>query len=123
MRENNHNRLILNRIKEHYKLSNDTQLANFLGITSGTLSGWATNRGIGNWDLIFEKCENIDLNWLIKGSEVSHNAISEVNEPIVAYNRKCLKCEASERLISKLEKENERLWKLIEREEQSRKQA
>jgi transcriptional regulator with XRE-family HTH domain len=123
MRENNHNRLILNRIKEHYKLSNDTQLANFLGITSGTLSGWATNRGIGNWDLIFEKCENIDLNWLIKGSEVSHNAISEVNEPIATYNRKCLKCEASERLISKLEKENERLWKLIEREEQTRKQA
>lgn len=123
MRENNSNRLILNRIKEHYKLSNDTQLANFLGITTGTLSGWATNRGIGNWELIFEKCENVDFNWLIKGIDVSQNATSVITEPIVTYGQKCIKCEASERLINRLEKENERLWKLVEREEQSRKQA
>lgn len=44
-----------------------------------------------------------------------------VAEQVADYGKKCHHCDEKERLISKLEVENDRLWKLIEGNENSRK--
>lgn len=56
--------LILNRIKEHYNFTTDTELADFLGINKSTLSNWYKRNSL-DYDLVFTKCEQIDKNWLL----------------------------------------------------------
>lgn len=58
--------LILNRLKETKKFKTDTELANFLGISKSTLSNWYTRNSI-DYDLLFSKCEQINIDWLITG--------------------------------------------------------
>ena len=58
--------LILSRIKEHYNVNNDAELARFLGVPPTTLSNWKSRKTL-NWVLIFQKCEEMDFNILIKG--------------------------------------------------------
>jgi len=116
MSKNNDNRQIISRIKSFYGFTTDTQLAEYLGISTSTLNGWVNKRGIGDWELIFDKCADIDLNWLIKGHYAtmdSQNA-SMVAESKVDYGSKfCQRCVEKERLITKLELENERLWGMV----------
>ncbi|MDQ7949528.1 MAG: helix-turn-helix domain-containing protein [Pedobacter sp.] len=56
----------MNRIKFHYNLKNNTDLARFLGIETNTLSNWY-KRNTLNYDLIFTKCEELNPNWIING--------------------------------------------------------
>lgn len=58
---------ILNRIKELYDLQNNADLARFLEVAPTTIASWYSRNSI-NYDLIFAKCEQADLNWLIRGS-------------------------------------------------------
>lgn len=57
---------ILNRIISYYNLKNKTGLANFLGVSPQTISNWYSRNSV-DYDLIFEKCAGLDLNWLITG--------------------------------------------------------
>lgn len=57
---------VLARIESSLALKNDRALAEYLGVAPSVISTWK-GRGIGNWELIFEKCESLDLNWLIRG--------------------------------------------------------
>lgn len=118
------NNLIISKIKKHYNLNSNVQLAKMLGITNSTLSGWINKRGIGNWELIFEKCKDIDFNWLIKDQEPENSSQFQhmMNESGSHYATKknCSECINKERLIEQLQKENERLWKLIEGNKNSR---
>ncbi len=57
---------ILSRLKEINKLSSDTELANLLGINKSTLSNWY-RRNTVDYDLVFSKCEHVDINWLLFG--------------------------------------------------------
>lgn len=111
------NELIINKIKKHYNLDNNAQLARKLGINTSTLSGWINKRGIGNWELIFKKCPDIDFNWLIKGAEKQETLRNEnvLNEPKLHYANKdgCTDCSHKERLIEQLQKENDRLWNIV----------
>ncbi len=82
--------LILNRLKEHFNLKNNAQLARFLGVAPNTITNWYVRNSI-DFDLIISKCENIDLNWLIKGSKLKVYKIKEepadsVKEPAHSYN-------------------------------------
>lgn len=107
--------LIISRLKNHYGFIKNSQLADFLGINASTLSGWAGKRGIGDWGLIFEKCRDVDFNWLLKGQypETSHHdSLHFANEQPAQYS-KCQQCDEKERMIKHLEKENERLWQMI----------
>lgn len=58
--------LILNRFKEAKNFSTDIELADFLGISKSTLSNWYKRNSI-DYDLLFSKCEQIDMNWLLSG--------------------------------------------------------
>lgn len=70
---------IISRLKEVNNFSSDTDLANFLGISKSTLSNWYARDSI-DFDLVFSKCEHIDLGWLITGK--SH--IKDVNFDVKA---------------------------------------
>lgn len=80
-REKLHNaKIILNRIKNAYNLKIDTQLSNFLGVKQSTISTWKARNSL-NWELIFSKCENINLNWLLTGDgEMFLRELGEINK-------------------------------------------
>ena len=67
--------LILERIKQAYHLETDAQLADFLGINASTLS-MQKNRGRLNLQLIIEKCQDLNKNWLLHGK----GAMWDMNE-------------------------------------------
>ena len=57
---------ILNRFKEVKKITSDIELAQFLGISRGTLSNWKARNSL-DFELLFSKCEHESLHWLITG--------------------------------------------------------
>ena len=118
---------ILERIKAFYKLKSDAKLASFLGIPPTTLASWYS-RNTFNLDLIYEKCVDIDLKWLLTGEEVILKNESSLNtqasapqqENMIPYymykdlqeeNRKL------EREIGRLEEQLKHLKDLIKKEE------
>lgn len=70
MKIKNNKSVILDRIKFHYSIQSNAELARFLGISPSTLSNWYSRNTI-DYDLVFSKCKNLDLDWLING--VSEN--------------------------------------------------
>jgi phage repressor protein C with HTH and peptisase S24 domain len=77
--------LILNRLKTIKNLSSDRELADFLGITTQNLSNWRSRNTI-DYDLLFTKCVDVDLNWILTGDVTSNGLV--VNEPQAIYKRK-----------------------------------
>jgi len=58
--------LIISEIKSHLKIKTDSELAAFLGTTQSNIATWKKRDTI-NYDLIIEKCPDIDANWLLTG--------------------------------------------------------
>ncbi len=99
--------LILNRIKLANNFNSDTELASFLGITKPTLSNWHRRNSI-DFDIVFSKCEHINLDWLItgKGEMLVNNETSisnnvQENQPVQG---KCLQCATKDILIESKDK-------------------
>lgn len=69
--------LILSRIKSHYDLKSNADLARFLGIAPNTVSNWYTRNSI-DYELIFSKCEDLDLNSLLRND-------LQLKEPVKEY--------------------------------------
>lgn len=61
--------IIIDKLKKFLALKTDTELANYLGIHHSTLAGWKMRETI-NIDIILEKVNNIDLNWLLYEQEI-----------------------------------------------------
>lgn len=76
--------LILDRIKEAYSLKSNAKLAAFLGIPPTTLSSWYSRNSF-DLDLIYEKCVDIDLNWLLTGEGSMFRKESEKENISVAH--------------------------------------
>lgn len=76
--------LILDRIKEAYSLKSNAKLAAFLGIPPTTLSSWYSRNSF-DLDLIYEKCVDIDLNWLLTGEGSMFRKESEKENIPVAH--------------------------------------
>ena len=72
--KNTHNvNFILTRLKSALSFKTNKQLAAFLGVSEQGISSWKIRNTI-DYELIFAKCVNIDLNWLIKGSSDDNNS-------------------------------------------------
>lgn len=84
---------ILDRLKIYYKLKTNADLSRFLDIVPTTLSSWYSRNNI-DYDLIFTKCPEVDLNWLINGTEATRNS----PKPILPTNT-CPFCLEKERTI------------------------
>lgn len=59
-------RSILDRIKDHYSLKGNADLARFLEVSPNTITNWY-NRQTFDIDAILSKCTDLDLNWLLTG--------------------------------------------------------
>ena len=57
---------ILNRIKQRKGFTTDAELAAFFEVGKSTISNWYKRNSI-DYDLLFSKCEQEDLNWLLTG--------------------------------------------------------
>lgn len=70
---------MLDRIKICQDLKTDAELARFLGISPATLSNWKSRDSI-DYDLVFSKCESINLDWLLTG----RGDMEKTDEPALA---------------------------------------
>ena len=134
MTTNNDKSLILNRIKFIKKMSTDSQLAIFLGITVATLSNWRKRNSL-DYDLVFEKCSDINKEWLINGNGapiINENTQIENTESILtkSIGSICSICvqkdkiiELQAKLINSLEERNESLKRLCDTPEECHKKG
>lgn len=63
---------VLDRIKQHYSLKGNADLARFLGVAPNTITNWYS-RSSFDLDMIYTKCVDIDFNWLLTGDEPIHH--------------------------------------------------
>lgn len=100
---------ILERIKEHYNLKNNAELARYLEVAPTTISSWITRNSI-DYDRIFSKCEDADLIWLLTG-ETTHNPKEEPNKTTKAEERTYTYTNLRKRETTQILKtENEKLY-------------
>lgn len=57
---------VLDRIKEHYQLKGNADLARFLGVAPNTITNWYSRKTF-DLDSIYTKCVGMDFNWLFTG--------------------------------------------------------
>ena len=74
--------VVLDRIKEHYGLNKKVELAEFLGIAPTTLSSWYS-RNMIDFDVIYAKCVDIDLNWLFDRQVDSNKSNKKYESPSI----------------------------------------
>jgi len=94
--------LILNKIKEYYNFKTDKEFADFLGIAPTTLSSWYSRNRIDHL-LVYERCKEIDGNFLLTGEGDMLRRPGEKGENGEAARR-----------VEKLEAENEELKAQVE---------
>jgi hypothetical protein len=75
--------LIYNRIKSHFKLKSNAELADFLGISTQAVSNSIARNSI-NWDNIFTKCEGLSIDWLLTGCGEKFR--NNINQSIIGDN-------------------------------------
>ena len=77
---------ILGRLKLASKSESHAELARFLGIAPATLSNWKA-RGSLDYDLVFSKCEQLNLDWLLtgRGAMFRDEQPTATAEPTIIY--------------------------------------
>jgi len=75
MRNISSKNVILGKIKQFYGFKTNKELASFLGVANNTITNWVRRNTI-DYDLIFSKCKDIDINWLLS------NDNQEINQKI-----------------------------------------
>ncbi|UZJ42189.1 helix-turn-helix domain containing protein [Prosthecochloris sp. SCSIO W1101] len=68
------NEILLQRLKEVFKVYKDEELAEKLGLKKTTYSTWKTGGSRPNYELIFDKIEHLSINlhWLLTGEGDMH---------------------------------------------------
>lgn len=82
--------LVLDRIKEYYKLKGNAELARFLGVAPNTITNWY-GRKTFDIDVIYTKCVGIDMNWLLTGEgNMTYEVSKEENTSVESTKKKNL---------------------------------
>lgn len=100
---------ILSLIQQIENVDSDSKLLDVLAVSASTLSTWK-KRGTIPFDVLFRYCDekNIILNWLLTGKGPSQLITSHsVHEGEPGYD------DPKDSIIVQLERENERLRKLV----------
>lgn len=78
--------LVLDRIKEYYKLKGNAELARFLGVAPNTITNWY-GRKTFDIDVIYTKCVDVDMNWLLTGEGNMIREESNKEEKLPSVNQ------------------------------------
>ena len=82
--------LIINKLKDKKKFRKDSELSDFLGIPATYISKWKARKTI-DYEIIFEKCKDIDLNWLFldqpEQSSTQTERLRELEEILPVYKK------------------------------------
>lgn len=70
---------VFNRIKLHYNLKNDVDLARFLGVNPNTLA-MHRKRGKLDFEKVIAVCADADLNWVFRGQSVSDPSVPYLSD-------------------------------------------
>jgi len=106
--------LMLNKIKEHLNIKLEKDFANYLGIKPTNLAMWY-KRNTYDIELLFNKCEFLNPEWLLTGKgemlKKNHEKITQLNEPETSYHieNKNMVVAAQQKTIAILEREIEDL--------------
>jgi hypothetical protein len=71
---------VLERIKVAKKLPTDAQLSHFLGVKPNTISTWKARNSI-DIDIVFAKCEDLNMDWLLTGKGAMLREVSADKPP------------------------------------------
>lgn len=72
---------ILDRIKAHYRIKSDSELAFFLGVIPRTIYNWRDKNKI-DYEIIYRKCKGISGDWLLTGKGEMFHCSNFENENI-----------------------------------------
>lgn len=73
---------VLDRLKSAYNLKSDADLADRLGVAPNTVATWRRRDSIP-FERILSHCDDLDLNWILKGRNGSQSAI--ISSPTQDY--------------------------------------
>lgn len=65
---------VLDRIKSHYGLKGNADLARFLGVAPNTITNWYARKTF-DIDVVYTKCVYMDFNWLFNGESYAANDV------------------------------------------------
>lgn len=74
MGNNLNKNVILGRLKQFYGFTTNKELADFLGVANNTITNQIRRNTI-DYELIFSKCEDIDINWLLSDENAKHEPL------------------------------------------------
>lgn len=75
---------IIEKLKKHYNIQKEVELAHFLGIKQSTLATWKVRDNI-NFKTILSKCIDIDLNWLLKDGTIANTKYFSLQDKQASY--------------------------------------
>jgi phage repressor protein C with HTH and peptisase S24 domain len=75
---------IIEKLKKHFNIQKEVDLAKSLGIKQSTLATWKM-RGTVNLKTILSKCIDIDLNWLLKDSDITNTKYFSLQDKQASY--------------------------------------
>ena len=77
---------VLDRIKSFYGLKGNADLARFLGVAPNTITNWY-GRKTFDIDIIYTKCVDVNISWLLTGEGNMHRIESEKEEKLPSVNQ------------------------------------
>lgn len=78
-----HAKKVIARIKKAYGIGSDAEFAEMMGIASSTPNTWKTRDSLDH-DLIMQKCEDLNLEWVFRGRGFPHNE-QQVSDRVAQY--------------------------------------
>lgn len=77
--------LMLKEIREHYRLHKNIDFAQFFGLSEQNAYSW-TKRGFMDIELVYEKCPDIDPEWLLSSGEKGQMLRKDNNQSVIGDN-------------------------------------
>jgi len=116
--------LILDRLKSVLNIRTDLALANYLGVKANTISTWKSRNTL-DYELIFAKCDYIDLNWLITGEgemlrHINKDGLPQVCTQTSGDPPECARCKDKDAVIAAQRAQIESQTELLDLLKQSR---
>jgi len=93
---------IIERLKSYFQVDSDSKLAQILGVKPNTISTWKARHSV-DWPLIFSKCDNLNLNWLLTGEGPMLRNTDGFNDGpaqvATVVEQSCAQCAIKDKLI------------------------